>query len=153
MSFLRLTPNRWSAAGAFLAERNREALLRICPTTELAGSGPAAQFNLEYRAADATANPWLALAVLVRAGLAGLHRGLRRAHRVARGHRPVRSRVGAALPATLEEALEALEMDHVVRSWFDPRLLATHLSVKRSELAQLDGLDDAARIRKVRNVY
>lgn len=58
-----------------------------------------------------------------------------------------------ALPSSLEEALHALESDEVVRSWFDPRLLATHLSVKRSELAQLAGLDEAARIRKVADVY
>ncbi|MFI0226082.1 glutamine synthetase family protein [Streptomyces lydicus] len=153
VSFLRLTPDRWSAGGVFLAERNREALLRICPTTELGRSGPAAQFNLEYRAADATANPWLALAVLVRAGLAGLTGDHDEPTVWPEDTDPSRLSQAPPLPATLDEALEALEKDHVVRSWFDPRLLATHLSVKRSELAQLDGLDDAARIRKVRNVY
>ncbi|MFI7095206.1 hypothetical protein [Streptomyces lydicus] len=137
----------------FLAERNRETLLRICPTTEPGRSGPAAQFTLEYRAADATANPWLALTVLVRAGLAGLTGDHDEPTVWPEDTDPARLSQAPSLPATLDEALEALEKDHVVRSWFDPRLLATHLSVKRSELAQLDGLDDAARIRKVRNVY
>src|SRR5690606_25321079 len=50
-SFLRLTPHRWSTAGAYLGEHDREALLRICPTAGHAP--PAGQFNLEFRAADA----------------------------------------------------------------------------------------------------
>lgn len=49
-SFLRLTPNRWSAGGIFLAERNREALLRICPTSAVGGGYPTQQLNLEFRA-------------------------------------------------------------------------------------------------------
>ncbi|MFB6439746.1 glutamine synthetase family protein [Streptomyces sp. NPDC056411] len=153
VSFLRLTPHRWSAGGIFLAERNRESLLRICPTTQLAGADPAAQFNLEYRAADATANPWLALGVLIRAGLEGLVRDYDEPT-VWPEDTDASVLAGVpALPASLEEALHALEADDVVRSWFDPRLLATHLSVKRSELAQLAGLDEAARIRKVADVH
>ncbi|MFE2444703.1 glutamine synthetase [Streptomyces sp. NPDC059426] len=153
VSFLRLTPHRWSSGGVFLAERNREALLRICPTTALGDSDPAAQFNLEYRAADATANPWLALAALIRAGLAGLTRNYDEPTVWPEETDESVLAQAPALPASLDEALDALEKDHTVRSWFDPRLLATHLSVKRSELAQLDGLDDAERIRRVRNVY
>ncbi|MFE1177116.1 glutamine synthetase family protein [Streptomyces sp. NPDC058773] len=153
VSFLRLTPHRWSAGGIFLAEHNRESLLRICPTTQLAGADPAAQFNLEYRAADATANPWLALGVLLRAGLEGLVRDYD-VPTVWPEDTDDSVLAGVpALPSSLEEALHALEADEVVRSWFDPRLLATHLSVKRSELAQLAGLDDAARIRKVADVH
>ncbi|MFI9076305.1 hypothetical protein ACIGW8_07340 [Streptomyces sioyaensis] len=148
-----MTPHRWSAGGAFLAERNREALLRICPTTELGGSGTAAQFHLEYRAADATANPWLALGVLIRAGLAGLTGDYDEPTVWPEDTDQSVLAMAPPLPTTLDEALEALEKDDVVRSWFDPQLLATQLSVKRSELAQLDGLDDAARIRKVRSVY
>jgi hypothetical protein len=37
VSFIRLAPHRWSSGGIFLAERNREALLRICPTTSIGG--------------------------------------------------------------------------------------------------------------------
>ncbi|MEU6711435.1 glutamine synthetase family protein [Nonomuraea sp. NPDC046802] len=153
VSFLRLTPHRWSAGGVFLAERNRESLLRICPTTQLGGADPAAQYNLEYRAADATANPWLALGVLIRAGLEGLTRAYDEPAVWPEDTDESALAGVPALPSSLEEALDALESDDVVRAWFDPRLLATHLSVKRSELAQLDGLDDAARIRKVSDVY
>ncbi|MFC9239997.1 glutamine synthetase [Streptomyces decoyicus] len=153
VSFLRLTPDRWSTGGVFLAERNREALLRICPTSRIGGGDPATQFNLEYRAADSTANPWLVLAVLVRAGLEGLTRGYDEPVVWPEDTKESDLAEVAALPRSLEEALAALEADDIVRSWFDPRLLATQLSVKRYELAQLEGLDNEARARKVSDVY
>jgi glutamine synthetase len=155
VSFLRLTPHRWSVGGIFLGEHNREALLRICPTPTPCGEDPAGQYNLEYRAADATANPWLTLAALVRAGLAGIAGG---------GGYPDPvvwpEQVGAAelttvpaLPGSLDEALCALTADTVAHSWFDERLVASHLAVKRHELAHLAGLTVADRIGKVAGVY
>ncbi|TDD44097.1 glutamine synthetase family protein [Saccharopolyspora elongata] len=150
VSFLRLTPHRWSVGGAFLAERNREAMLRICPTS---GPDPAAQFNLEFRAADATANPWLALGVLIRAGLAGLTSDYDEPVVWPEDTAEADLAGVPALPDSLESALKALESDDVVRSWFGPSLLATQLSVKRTELAHLDGLDEAERTRRIADVY
>jgi glutamine synthetase len=43
-----------------------------CASRARAPTGAAAQPHLEFRAADSSANPWLALAALVRAGLAGV---------------------------------------------------------------------------------
>ncbi len=71
----RLSPHRWSAGAACLGLRNRETLLRIPPLVRALGD-PAAQLRLEYRGADAAANPYLALGAIVRAGLDGLQRGL-----------------------------------------------------------------------------
>ncbi|MET8048076.1 glutamine synthetase family protein [Streptosporangium sp. NPDC005286] len=151
-SYLRLTPHRWSAGGVFLAERNREALLRIAPTVEIGGADPAGQLHLEYRAADATANPWLVLGVLIRAGLAGLA-----------GAEPARvwpetateaDLAGEpALPGSLPEALAALEADEVARGWFPHELLHTFLAVRRAELACVKGLPDHELCRKVADVY
>jgi glutamine synthetase len=155
VSFLRLTPHRWSVGGIFLAERNREALLRICPTSSVSGTDPARQFNLEYRAADATANPWLTLGVLLRAGLAGLTGGVDYPDPVVWSEDVSEADLAdvPTLPATLDEALRALRDDQVVSSWFDPRLLASHLAVKRHELDTVAGMDDAQRVRKIADVY
>lgn len=146
VSWSRLAPHRWSAGGIYLGNRNREALLRICPTVEVDGRDPAPQLHLEYRAADATANPWLVLGALVHAGLDGIRRalpappvvdadvdGLTGADRAALGIRP--------LPADLGSALEALRGDDAARSWLPPDLLATFLAVKDDELrlAEEDG--------------
>jgi len=153
ISFLRLTPHRWSAGGIFLAERNREALLRICPTTTVGGGHPAQQLNLEYRAADATANPYLALGSLIRAGIEGLN---------STDEFPVvwPETVTEAelegvppLPADLDAALESLEQDAVVARWFAPDLLETHLAVKRAEQAAVAHLDPAGRCRRIADVY
>ncbi len=155
VSYLRLVPHRWSVGGAFLADRNREALLRICPTSSIAGADPARQLNLEYRAADATANPWLTLGALVRAGLAGLQGGDAYPEPIVWPASATESELVAvpALPASLDAALQALCADEVARSWFAPDLLASHLAVKREELRLLEGLDDAERVRRVAGVY
>jgi glutamine synthetase len=74
ISYERLRPNAWSASATNLGRRDREAFVRICPVSERPGANVAKSFNFEYRAADAAANPYLALGTLVRAGLDGLAR-------------------------------------------------------------------------------
>ncbi|GAA1000384.1 glutamine synthetase [Acrocarpospora macrocephala] len=152
VSSLRLTPHRWSAGGVFLAERNREALLRIAPTVEIGGADPAAQLHLEYRAADATANPWLVLGTLVRAGLAGLAGG-ERAHVWPESATEADLAGEPALPDALPTALAALERDPVARGWLPPTLLDAFLAVRRAELAEVAGLSVAELCRKVVDAY
>lgn len=152
-SYLRLTPHRWSAAGIFLAERNREALLRICPTSTLAGGLAADQFNLEFRAADATANPWLVMGMLVLAGLRGIEESYEPAYVWPESVAESDLDNVPTLPKSLQEALGELENDRVVTSWLHPELLDTHLAVKRSELAFVASLTDAERCEKVAGVY
>ncbi|TCP55040.1 glutamine synthetase [Tamaricihabitans halophyticus] len=155
VSFLRLRPHRWSVRGAFLAEHNREALLRICPTSTVVDTDPARQFNLEFRAADATANPWLTLAVVLRAGLAGLAGGADYPEPVVWPEEATEQDLAntPTLPGSLPEALADLEADDTVRSWFDPRLLASQLAVKRHEMDHLAGLADTERVRRVADAY
>ncbi|MFF5208665.1 glutamine synthetase family protein [Streptosporangium sp. NPDC000396] len=150
VSFLRLTPHRWSAGGVFLAERNREAMLRICPGT---GPDAGAQLNLEYRAADATANPWLALGVLLRAGLEGIRRGYPEPTVWPESATEEELSAVPPLPKTQDEALNALEKDEVVGGFFAPDLLTTYLAVKRAEAVSLGGLDDAERCRRIADVH
>ena len=153
-SYLRLTPHRWSAGGVFMAERNREALLRICPTSTVGGGDPRTQYNLEFRAADATANPWLVIGMLARAGLAGIE--------AADAELPTiwpetvtEDDLAAVptLPADLPTALAALEDDPTVTGWLHPDLLATHLAVKRAELAAVADLTEVEQCRRFADVY
>ena len=53
--------------------QNREATLRYVPDTPFLG---AAHANIELKACDASANPYLALAVVIAAGLSGIEDGL-----------------------------------------------------------------------------
>ncbi|MEU6701825.1 glutamine synthetase family protein [Pseudonocardia sp. NPDC046786] len=68
-SVLRRRPGHFAAAYGFWGIENREAALRMVPATGLLGAGHA---NVELKASDAAANPYLALAVVIGAGLAGI---------------------------------------------------------------------------------
>ncbi len=144
ISYLRMRPHTWSAGNAFLGLRNREALLRICPT--VGGDDVGRQFNLEFRAADATANPWLVTAALAITGLDGLRRNLAAPPVVDgdpdRWTQEERQVAGVApLPSSLDESLAALTNDEMICGWLGNDLLATFLAVKEHELA---GLRDAS---------
>jgi glutamine synthetase len=144
ISFLRLQPHRWSSGGAFIAVQDREALLRICPVNT-SGTAPAEKtFNVEFRAADATANPWIVIGVLAKALIAGLRDDQRIAH------------IGATdspLPRTLDEAILALRQDSQVMSWFPQELLDTHLGIRTVEKAALENLSDEQKCERYLNVY
>ncbi len=68
-SLARLRPGYFAGAFAFWGEENREAPLRYVPGTPLLGADHA---NVELKTSDASANPYLALAVVLAAGLAGV---------------------------------------------------------------------------------
>jgi len=155
LSYLRLRPHSWSASYSWLADRDREAALRICPTWSVGGGVPDRQCNVEYRAADATANPYLALYGLVRAGLTGLAGDERLPALDPRhpGGLTARELADAGivrLPETLEMALRALTDDKEAASWLAPDVLETYLGVRNAELARVVGLtpDDVCALYK-----
>lgn len=150
ISYERLRPHNWSAAGVFLGMENREALLRICPTIEIDGQDPEPQLHLEFRAADAGANPWLLLAVVLRAGLEGLRQELEPAEVVV--GEPTQEQV-TALPGDLGEALELFAQDLEVRTWLGDDLVDTYLAVKRVELATVAEMNDEEKCTWYADIY
>lgn len=158
VSGARLRPHRWSAGAVCLAQRNREALLRIPPVVELADAGAAEQLHLEYRGADATANPYLALGAIVRAGLDGVREQLPAPAILDRdpaqldAEEATRFGVGA-LPETLAESLEALADDSTVRGWMTPLLYDAYLSVKHAELSAAADVDLEELCRRYAAIY
>lgn len=138
-SYLRLKPHMWSSSYTWLADRDREATLRICPTVTMGGRDPARQYNLEFRACDATANPYTALAAITRAGLAGLREGLPTPPIVAGDPSAMseqeRADLGLVrLPESLGDALDALLSDDEARGWFPDRYVRSYVAVKRTEI-------------------
>src|SRR5579885_3677886 len=75
-SYYRLTPNRWAPVTANIARQDRGAAVRVAPIFETSPEEPTRQFNVEYRVADASACPYLALGAVVWAGVDGLTRKL-----------------------------------------------------------------------------
>jgi len=156
ISSIRLAPHRWSSAAAFLGRQNREAMLRICPVVTI-GSDGLAGANLEFRAADATANPWLVLAGLVRAGLDGLTRELPAPAVLDLELDALddagRERFGVrAIPRTQADALAAIEADEVALRWFAPDMVATHIGIRRTEAAILAELSPEEQCRRYADV-
>jgi glutamine synthetase len=158
VSGARLAPHRWSAGAMCLALHNREALLRIPPIVALDGADPASQLHLEYRGADATANPYLALAAILRAGLEGVRAGLPAPPILDRdpaqldAQEAERFGVGA-LPNTLEESLRALAEDGSARAWMTPLLYDAYVSVKRAELDAARDMDLEGLCRRYAAIY
>lgn len=147
VSYERLAPGRWSVGGVFLGENNREALLRICPLFERPGADPAKQYNLEFRGADVTSNPWIVLGALIRAGLDGIRNNLPAPSVIsgdffALSQDELDARGVGKLPVSLENALELLHQNEVVTSWFSDRFLETFFAVKRAEIEHVASLSD-----------
>lgn len=145
VSYLRLAPHKWSVGGIYAATADREALVRICTPVTVGGGDPRGQLNVEFRGADATANPWLLLGALVVAGTAGLETS---------GPNEFASAEDAEqLPRTLPEALDALDADETLRDSFPADLLTAFRAIREKELELLAGLPDVERCRRVASVY
>jgi glutamine synthetase len=145
VSYIRLVPHRWSAAFNNLADRDREAGLRICPTSARDEAGRARQYNLEYRAADAAANPHLALAALMAAGLQGIEEGLPTPEATAEdlsllSAEGLATRGLRRLPSSLEAALAELAADEKLGRWFPDGFVKLYGAHKEGELAALAGM-------------
>jgi len=107
---------------------NRLALLRFP-----AERGPATR--AEVRSADGTANPYLAIAGVLRAGLDGIERGLALPPPVSGNPYELGpDRLGPPLPASLASALDALAADPVVWDGIGAELCRTFTDIKRHEL-------------------
>jgi glutamine synthetase len=151
-SFFRLRPNTWAPAWANLGERDRGAALRVCPIFDSAADA-ARQFNVEYRVADATASPFLTLGSIVHAGLDGLRRNLALPHHPSPADADVAAAGFRSLPRTLATALDVLEATPVAAAWFGEEMLAAYLLFKRSELAAVADLSDAAICERYAQIY
>lgn len=158
VSYLRLTPHRWSAAYNNLGFRDREASLRVCPVTAKDSASVARQFNIEYRAADAAACPHLALAAIVHAGCQGIEDGLTAPAPTEEdlsllSTEDLNARGFIRLPETLEAALERFGTHDTVTGWFPDGFTKVYLAHKESEIAHVAEMDTAARCAAYEAAY
>jgi glutamine synthetase len=144
-SYHRIIPQYWAGAFTCWGHDNREAPIRV---PSLFWGSEEASTNVELKAADASCNPYLAVGGLIAAGLDGLERGLEPPEPVEvdpatlsedeRAAREIRR-----LPATQEEALDALAADDVLTVALGPTLTTSYLAVRRSEWAAYSAGDEA----------
>ncbi len=138
-SYHRLQPQSWSSAYTCYGPDNREAAVRIVSTY---WGQEQRSLNLELKAADNSANPYLALGAVLAAGLDGIVRGLELGEDRLALQDPAtipeeeRERRGIhRLPDSLKAALDALESDPTLLDALGPLLARSYLAVKRSEHA------------------
>lgn len=141
-SYYRLRPGRWAPTVVDLGVQDRGSAVRVCPVYATAADSIARQFNVEFRVADATASPYLALGALLHAGLDGL-----------RQRRRLADTAPAALPASLDAALDVFEADKAVAGWFGPLFHQVYVRFKRSELKAFAGLNPAAVCDRYAAIY
>jgi glutamine synthetase len=140
LSYQRLKPHSWSAFWGNLGLRDREALLRICPVPAAPDIDPAPRHNLEYRAADAAASPYLQIGMLAFAGLQGIRDGLSTPAITDQDPEALgpdrRRELGLQdQPRSLAEARDALEADPLATGWLGQELTRAYLMHKRGEAA------------------
>jgi glutamine synthetase len=130
-SFKRLVPGYEAPTNIAWSERNRSPLVRV----------PAARgesTRVELRMPDPSCNPYLALAVMLAAGLDGIEQRLDPGPPVNKNiykmsHRERRHLRIDELPGNLSEALDALEKDDLMRQTLGEHIFQHFIEAKREE--------------------
>lgn len=133
-SYKRLVPGYEAPVYIAWSARNRSPLIRV----------PAARGNstrVELRSPDPSCNPYLLLALVLRAGLDGIQRGLTppdpvdgNIYHMSEDER-IERKVGN-LPGTLDEALEEMIMDPLIRETLGDHVFNKYATAKRLEFDQ-----------------
>jgi glutamine synthetase len=144
-SFRRLQPHFWSSAYTAWGIENREAAVRV-PTRywdDVEGST-----NLELKASDASANPYISLGGVIAAALDGIARGLDPGDPVDvdpgnLGEAEMERRGIRRFPESASDALDELERDEVLTDALGAPLAGEYLKVRRAEAAAYAEQDEA----------
>ncbi len=131
-SYKRLGTSFEAPVNVTWAHVNRSALIRV-PST---APGKEYHTRLELRCPDPTANPYLAMAVMLQAGLDGILHKMELPDPMEETllqSMPGRRRQIEVLPHSLEEALDALSEDDVILSALGPYVGDRYIAAKRQE--------------------
>jgi len=130
-SYKRLVPGYEAPTNIAWSEKNRSPLVRVP-----AARGTATR--IELRMPDPSCNPYLALAVMLRAGLDGIEKHVDPGPPINKNiftmsHRERRHLRIDELPGNLDVALDELEKDDLVRDTLGEHLFEHFLAAKREE--------------------
>jgi len=130
-SYKRLVPGYEAPTAIAWSERNRSPLVRV-PASR------GTDTRIELRMPDPSCNPYLALAVMLRAGLDGVERELDPGPPVNKNiykmsHRERRHLRIDELPGNLSEALDEMEKSELMRETLGDHIFDQFLAAKREE--------------------
>ncbi|MFE9479830.1 glutamine synthetase family protein [Streptomyces spororaveus] len=142
-SYERLRPGMWSGAHAGYGQDNREAAVRI--PSRLRGAA-AASTNVELKAVDSTANPYLAMGAVIYAGMDGINHRIDPGPQLAEDPNGLsdaeRDRLGLGLPRSLEESLEALRRDDYLMDVLGPLRRQVYPAIKEADIRAVKEMGD-----------
>jgi glutamine synthetase len=133
-SYKRLVPGYEAPVYISWARINRSALIRVPEVNP----GRLETTRLEFRSPDPSCNPYLAFAVMLKAGLDGIKRKLPVPEPVEEdvyhlGEVDMRERQLTTLPGSLAEALDELEKDEVIKEALGSHIYERFMEAKRQE--------------------
>ena len=137
-SYHRLVPGFEAPVNLVYSARNRSACMRI----PLTGSNPKAK-RVEFRCPDPSSNPYLAFAAMLLAGIDGIQNKIEPPEPIDKDLYelpPEEHAKVAQVPASLDEALDALEADQdflMQGDVFTPDLIETWVELKRAEIDEI----------------
>lgn len=134
-SYRRLRPKSWSSAFTCWGYENREAAVRV---PSLYWEHELESANIEVKCVDSSANPYLALAVLIAAGMDGVKRKMNPPEPVQADPSTISGTEAAEkkverLPISLKEATKKLLMDATIMEALGDEFARVYLKVKSSE--------------------
>ncbi|MFP4647313.1 MAG: glutamine synthetase family protein, partial [Candidatus Acetothermia bacterium] len=152
-SYKRLVPGYEAPVNVSWGQVNRSALIRI-PSTNT----PEVSTRIELRSPDPTANPYLAFAAILRAGLEGVEKGLQPPEPVDEdiynmASETKKERRIHTLPQTLGEALDHLEKDELIQETLGPHIYPKYLKAKRTETKEYNTIVTDWEIDKYMTYY
>jgi len=148
-SYRRFAERCWSSCYVCWGPDNREATVRVASSFR---GQEESTLNLEYKPADPTCNPYLALAGIIWAGLHGIDQQMdpgppaltdpalmSAAERESAGY--------AAYPADLASSVTALENDVFLRERLGESRVTDYVTMKRAEIAAIESGGDSVESR------
>ena len=148
-SYRRLQPHAWSSAYTAWGFDNREAAVRVASPF---WGREEQTYNVELKAVDGSANPYIALGGLIASGLDGIERrldpGAPCEHDPALLSEAAREDNGIRrLPTTMTAALDELERDGALMDSMPDLMRRSYLAIRRSEEAAFSAQDEEFEIR------
>jgi len=132
-SFRRVGPGCWTGSTVSWSTEDKESPLRVCLDLNSGGVS-----NVELKLSDATANPYLALAMVLAAGSEGMRNDLTL--------RPMNEGGSHdALPESLTASLGALRSSHSLLDTLGRSLSKAYIAVRESEAASEETLEEEVR--------
>jgi len=130
-SYKRLTPGYEAPVYIAWSERNRSPLVRV-PAARGVGT------RAELRSPDPSCNPYLAFALMIKAGIDGIKNNIDPGEPVSQNiytmSKEEKKSLGIEnLPYTLKEALLELDKDEVIKSGLTSHILESYINAKREE--------------------